>query len=416
MKIVILTLGSQGDVQPFVALGTGLKKIGHEITICTSYSFKQFITEKGLNYGYMNDDYIKFIGSKKAKKTILSTTNIVAWLQKAIALSSQIKPLMNRALTEQWLAAKDAELILYHPKAMAGYHIAAKLEIPAIMCLPAPIYAATKAFPSIIFPDWKLGGWYNQLTYQLTSLLSLPYRGLVNNWRKKILDLPPTSTIEGQDLPILHFYSSLIVPEPEDWDDRTIAAGYWFLESDPNWQPPHELVKFLDAGSAPVYIGFGSMSDPHPDRLGNLVLEALNISQKRAIIAKGWGGLEIEKTSDRIFVIDRIPHDWLFPQVAAVVHHGGAGTTAAGLRAGKPTVICPFFADQPFWGQRVYDLGVGAKPIPRQKLTAAKLAAAITEVTGDRHLQQRARVLGQQLRAEDGIARAIDLIAKLDIN
>jgi len=412
MKIVILTLGSRGDVQPFVALGIGLKKAGHEVKICTSSSFEKFILENGLNYGYINDEFIKFVGSDEAKKAIESSTNIIAWMQKAIELSGKIKPLMVQTLKEEWLAAKDAEMIIYHPKAMGGYHIAEKLDIPAIMCLPAPLYAPTKAFPSLIFPDWQLGGWYNKLTYQLMPLLSLPYRRLVNNWRKEVLNLPATSTIEGKNIPILHFYSSLVMPEPEDWDDNTITAGYWFLDSDLDWQPPQELVKFLKAGSEPVYIGFGSISGSNPKKTANLVKDALDISKKRAIIATGWGGLELEKIPDNIFVIKEIRHDWLFPQVAAVIHHGGAGTTAAGLRAGKPTIICPFFGDQPFWGKRIDDLGVGAKPIPQKQLTAKKLAAAIIKVTTDLTIQERAAILGEKLRAEDSIAKTIDFIAR----
>lgn len=235
---------------------------------------------------------------------------------------------------------------------------------------------------------------------------------LVNNWRKEVLNLPATSTIEGKNIPILHFYSSLVVPKPEDWDDNTITAGYWFLNSDLHWQPPKELVKFLEAGSEPVYIGFGSISGSNPKKTANLVKYALDISKKRGIIATGWGGLELEEIPDNIFVIKEIPHDWLFPQVAAVIHHGGAGTTAAGLRAGKPTIICPFFGDQPFWGKKVYTLGVGAKPIPQKQLTAKKLAAAITKVTTDLTIQQRAAILGEKLRAEDSIAKTIDFIER----
>ncbi|NEO00729.1 MAG: glycosyltransferase family 1 protein, partial [Moorea sp. SIO3I7] len=166
----------------------------------------------------------------------------------------------------------------------------------------------------------------------------------------------------------------------------------------------------LDAGNPPVYVGFGSMAGRDPQRLTEIVIEGLQQANVRGIIATGWGGLAVDDLPDSIFKIDSAPHDWLFPRMAAVVHHGGAGTTAAGLRAGRPTIICPFFVDQPFWGDRVHALGVGSKPIPQKTLTAEKLATAIREVTTNQTIRQNAEALGKQIRDEDGIANAIAII------
>ncbi|MEL6263944.1 MAG: glycosyltransferase, partial [Cyanobacteria bacterium J06626_6] len=205
-------------------------------------------------------------------------------------------------------------------------------------------------------------------------------------------------------------YSRHVAPEPTDWPENVIASGYWFLDQQTAWEPPADLKAFLDSGDAPVYVGFGSMAGRDPERLTRIVIGALQQAKVRGILATGWGGLSAEDLPKTIFKLEQAPHDWLFPQMAAVVHHGGAGTTAAGLRAGCPTVICPFFGDQPFWGQRVRELGVGSGPIPQKQLTVEKLAAAIQTVTTNSTAQQKAKALGEKLRQEDGIARAIALI------
>ena len=180
-----------------------------------------------------------------------------------------------------------------------------------------------------------------------------------------------------------------------------------------NWQPPQELAAFLANGTPPVYVGFGSMSSRNPQRLTHIVIDAIKQTGIRAILATGWGGLIASDLPDSIHIIKQVPHHWLFPKCSAVVHHGGAGTTAAGLRAGRPTVICPFAFDQPYWGQRVFDLGVGSKPLRQSKLTATKLANAIVQVTQDASIRQNAQRLGERLQNEDGPGNAVTVIESI---
>ena len=220
-------------------------------------------------------------------------------------------------------------------------------------------------------------------------------------------------TTAGEQIPILHAYSQHVAPAPTDWPEGVTATGYWFLDRVDTWRPPDELQDFLDRGSPPVYIGFGSMAGREPERLTRVVIDALQQANVRGIIATGWGGLTADDLPETMLKIDTAPHDWLFPRMAAVVHHGGAGTTAAGLRAGCPTVVSPFFGDQPFWGRRVYELGVGSQPIPQKKLTAPKLAAAIREVTTNPAIRQNAEVFGEQICSEDGVGVAIALIESI---
>ena len=215
-------------------------------------------------------------------------------------------------------------------------------------------------------------------------------------------------------MPILYGFSPSVIPAPSDWNDQTHITGFWFVDEADDWQPPAALLDFLQAGPAPIYIGFGSMSSRAPEQTADLVIQALALTNQRAILLSGWGGLQKVNIPDSIFMIDAIPHSWLFPRVSAVIHHGGASTTAAGLNAGVPSVIIPFFGDQPFWGQRIADLGVGPKPIPRKKLTADRLANAIREVVTNEDMRQRAAKLGKQIQAENGIKSTVEIFSQLE--
>jgi UDP:flavonoid glycosyltransferase YjiC (YdhE family) len=238
--------------------------------------------------------------------------------------------------------------------------------------------------------------------------------------RQNVLNLPaasfwgPYHSDRTRGLPILYGFSPSVIPAPSDWSADNHVTGFWLLDSAEHWTPPSDLVDFLEAGPAPVYIGFGSMSTRKPEETADLVLQALSRTHQRAILFSGWGGLSKDYVPDSVFMVDSIPHAWLFPRVAAVVHHGGAGTTAAGLRAGVPAVVIPFFGDQPFWGQRVAELGVGPAPIPRQKLTVDRLAEAIQQAVTDKEMHQRAAYLGAKIQAEDGIACAVEIIQQVE--
>ena len=304
---------------------------------------------------------------------------------------------------------------MYHPKALAGYHIAEKLGIPGVLSLPVPLFSPTRAFPSpILPPGLDLGGPLNKLSHRLVvALTTAPYRKLVTTWRRETLLMPPADDerlLGGKPVLRIYPYSPHVLPVPPDWDDSTAVTGYWFLKPDPTWQPPADLVAFLDNGAAPVYIGFGSMAAPDAARTTAIVLEAVQKAGVRAVLASGWGGLVGSALHANVFALESAPHEWLFPRMAAVVHHGGAGTVAAGLRAGKPTVVCPLFGDQPFWGHRIHTLGVGPKPVPLKRLTVDGLAQAIHLAVTDEGMCRRAETLGGNIRAENGVVKAVDLI------
>ena len=330
--------------------------------------------------------------------------------------------MLQQTLMDSWEAAKAVgpDIMILGSKGGLAEPIAEKLGIPVIMAMPFPQIVPTAETPSIGFPHLNIGGWYNFLTYKVVNLIASLYGGVLNEFRQNILSLDkkPRSVglmqrADGQPIPQLHCFSKHVMPRPNDWPDYAYVNGYWFLNRLDGWKPPAELEAFLYDGEAPVYVGFGSMAGKNPKRLTDVVIEALQQANVRGIIATGWGGIDADKLPDSIFKIDDGPHDWLFPRVAAVVHHGGAGTTGAGLRAGRPTIICPFIGDQSFWGQRVHSLGVGCKPIPKKKLTVMKLADAIQEVIQNKTIRQNADALGEKIRDEDGIANAITTIENI---
>jgi UDP:flavonoid glycosyltransferase YjiC (YdhE family) len=213
---------------------------------------------------------------------------------------------------------------------------------------------------------------------------------------------------------MLYGFSPSVIPAPADWSADDHVTGYWFLDPPADWTPPPDLLNFLQAGSPPVYIGFGSMGNRKPAEVTDLVLQALAKTGQRAILLSGWGGLQKTDLPASVFMIDSIPHAWLFARVAAVVHHGGAGTTGAGLRAGMPSIVIPFTTEQAFWGRRVQDLGVGPAPIPRSRLTVERLAQAIQDAVTNRDMRQQAAQLGSKIRAEHGISNAVKIIERLE--
>lgn len=223
----------------------------------------------------------------------------------------------------------------------------------------------------------------------------------------------PDYEVNGWHMPVLYAMSPLLVPRPTEWDEHIHMTGFWTDPTPTDYEPSPALEQFLSHGEKPVYIGFGSMVSGDMDQTLEIVLEAIKKAGVRAIMARGWGGEQSHSSHDKnVFMADYLPHDWLFPQVAAVVHHGGAGTTAAGILAGRPTLVIPFGGDQPFWGMRMHQLGVGPKPIKREMLTADKLSRAICELIDTPSYAVAAQELGARMRLEKGVVTAADIIER----
>jgi len=269
------------------------------------------------------------------------------------------------------------------------------------------------------FPDLPLGPGYRRLTYQFIRTIVLMTSRRVRKWRIEN-GLDPRSPglrmrlPDGRPIPALYGFSRHVIPRPKDWPATATVTGYWFLDGAEDWNPPRSLTEFLSKGEPPVYFGFGSIFGRDPRHVTQIILEAVRRTGVRAILARGWGGLEPSDSaqSESVMSIEAAPHSWLFPQVSAVAHHGGCGTTAAGLLAGKPSIICPFFGDQPFWGRCVQRLGVGPSPIPQSKMTVDRLCRAIDTVMHDATMRENAAALGRRIHKENGTSNAVAFITQ----
>lgn len=412
MQITILAIGTRGDVQPYIALALGLRKAGHQIRIAAGANYESFIREYGFDFLPVGGDLRDVMDSEAMRRTLEKSSLLHYWRDFVEALRDAFERFAEGA----WAASQGSDAIIFSTIAVSGYGFAQKLDVP---CFWAPLQpmSRTREFPSVFVPQKSLGGsvnWFSHLAEE--QMAWQPFRQFINHWRHDILGIQPFpfkgpfDLIVETKLPTLYGYSPNVLPKPKDWGDWIHVTGYWFLDHDRDWQPPAKLIDFIKAGAPPVYIGFGSMTNRKPQEVTALVVKALSIAKQRGVLVTGWGGLNGIDLPDSIFQIDAVPHDWLFPQMAAVVHHGGAGTTGAGLRAGVPSIITPFSVDQPFWAQRAFDLGVGTKPIPRQRLTAELLADAITLAINDREMRTRAATLGEQIRMENGVECAVQAI------
>ena len=413
MRITILTLGSQGDVQPYIVLGTALKDAGYDVRLATHANFEGIARAQGLEFFLLEGNPREMIETEAGQALMETGPNIVTHVRQ---LKSMANTMIQQVLSDSWKACQGTDAIIHSAFGFGGFYIAKKLGVPSIAAYIMP-FTRTRTFPSVTMPQLWLGGFYNWYSHIFfEQLFWQTFRSSIEKWIQESLGLPRPSfmgdfgTMHKRGYPIVYGYSPTVVPKPPDWGERIHVTGYWFLERQTDWQPPPDLVDFLQSGPPPVYVGFGSMSNRNPEEVTEIVLKALERYKQRGILLTGWGGLSKSELPAYVYRIESIPFDWLFPQMAAIVHHGGAGTTAACLRAGIPSIIVPFFADQPFWGERVYRLGAGPKPIPRKQLTAERLAGAINTVLGDRRMRKQAEAVGERIRAEDGVARAVDAI------
>jgi UDP:flavonoid glycosyltransferase YjiC (YdhE family) len=289
-----------------------------------------------------------------------------------------------------------------------GTALAERLNRPFVEAHLQPIGPPTALFPGPLLPQvprWT-GGAGMRLSHRVTALGVRALTGPGTKQVRALYGLPPRPAAREPGLPAVYGYSPIVVPAPPEWGPDRHVTGYWTLRDGDGWTPPAELAAFLDAGPPPVCVGFGSMVGKDPAGLAALVVDAVRRSGGRAILLSGWGGLAGVGDADDVLVLDQAPHDWLLPRCAAVVHHGGAGTTGAALRAGVPAVVVPFGADQPFWGARVAALGTGPQPIPRKRLTATGLVHAL-RTAAEPAMRHRAAEVGERIRAEDGVGAAV---------
>ncbi|KAL0418577.1 UNVERIFIED_CONTAM: Sterol 3-beta-glucosyltransferase UGT80A2 [Sesamum radiatum] len=405
MQIVMLIVGTRGDVQPFVAIGKRLQDYGHRVRLATHSNFKEFVLTSGLEFYPLGGDPKVLAGYMVKNKGFLPSgpSEIPVQRNQMKEIIYSLLPACKEPDIDSGIPFK-ADAIIANPPAYGHTHVAEALKVPIHIFFTMP-WTPTSEFPHPLSRVKQSAGY--RLSYQIVdSLIWLGIRDMINDVRKKKLKLRPITYLSGSqgsesDIPHGYIWSPHLIPKPKDWGPKVDVVGFCFLDLASNYEPPESLLNWLKAGPKPIYIGFGSLPVQEPHKMTQIIVEALEITKQRGIINKGWGGLgNLAEDKDFVYLLDNCPHDWLFLQCAAVVHHGGAGTTAAGLKAACPTTIIPFFGDQPFWGERVHARGVGPPPIPVDEFSLKKL------------VKERAVELAKAMENEDGVTGAVKAFFK----
>ena len=408
MHIHMVAIGSTGDVRPYVLLGKELRRRGHEVTIVAFANFAAMAEEAGLGFYPLAGDVMDFM--ERIMKPGVVGAKFLRQVEQSLR---DVAPVLLRDLMEAFRGA-DAMICTFFGSTY--YSVAEKYGIPVVQTQYFPM-DPNRQMPISSAPAWKLGPAWNLATYRLGYLLIhlLEHRYLTA-WREENhVTVPrihggPDYTLGGHTIPVIYAISPLVLPRPAQWGRNIHMSGFWVDEEAKPFVPPRELADFLAAGEKPVYIGFGSMVSGNMRKTFDVVMKAVRAAGLRVILDNGWSGAGLAGASNVFTLSSFVPHDWLFPQMRAVVHHGGAGTTAAGLRAGCPTLVIPFGGDQPFWGSRVWALCCGPKPICRENLTVSRLTRALVDLTHHEAYARAAQDLGAGLRQEHGIITAADLV------
>lgn len=407
MNITILTYGSRGDVQPFLPLSLGLIAREHSVKLVAPSRFQNLVEGYGI-------PFIPLAGDPEdlSRRFNNAGYNFVKQMREMMDHAISIGADVARQTAE---ACESADLIVHTFSHLVGAHtLAREMKVPDVHIQTFPMFSPTGDYPNVTMPDLKVRA-LNRLTHLVSQQITwwtsvygyeqvrrragLPKRKLYSPFDKD--PLQPLTLM-------LCAWSPSVLPPSSDWAPNVHVTGYYFFDSNPPYQPSSELQRFLESGEPPMCVSFGSMVNRDAEKIDRIVRESLIQTNQRGIILSGWGMVN-HPASKEFLYLDAVPHDWLLPRCSMIIHHGGAGTTSAGLRAGIPNIVVPFTADQPFWGRRVHAVGAGPKPILVKNLSVERLTQAIAEA-GERSVRERAQALGAQIRGEGGVGRAVELI------
>ena len=412
MKVLVLAHGTRGDVQPYAALALALQQAGHTAVLAAPAASASLVMPYGLQFVPVHDGPNTLVDDPQILEAIETNYRGLRGKRVAFEVMRRSKPLMARVFADMVAATPGGTDIVVHAPGIPGHRIAEAIGVPAVPAAMQPGWVPTGAFRNPMLPV-PIPRALNRASYLPIKLMLRSFGAVAD----PALDLPRRRgrhdilrRPDGGPATVLQAFSRELLPGELDYPPEVHTTGFWFLPAPPDWTPPAHLTEFLEAGEPPVYIGFGSMAGADPRRVGSIVTEAIALAHVRAVVVAGWGGIRLDELSDRVLQLDEVPHDWLFPRMGAIVHHGGSGTTAAALAAGRPQVICPFVADQPFWAARAHAAGVAPPPQPQRRLTAAGLAEAIRQAVTDRRMADQAERMGARVRAEDGVRTAVRVL------
>jgi len=413
MKFTILTLGTRGDVQPYVALGTGLIKKGHHVTICTGLTFKSFIESYGIEFREASIDFMEILKTDEGQAIFNGGGNIFKILKYT---KEVINPGFRKTFDDFLDAVKGSDAIIYHPKAMVAPDLAEYYKIPCISMPPVPMTYPVTEFPSLaISGDKSFGPFLNKLSYSVNKFAESSSMKDINDFRQTSLSLQKrkmgayTYEVNNRSIPILYPISNLLFKNVTSWKGKVSLTGFFYL--------PYEgaldkkLMDFIDKGKPPIVISFSSMPLKKPEVFKNLLIEALKQSGNRAVILTGISGLNF-KGHDNIYAVEKAPHRLLFKHAKGIIHHGGVGTMAEALLSGRPQVIMPFNVDQPFWAHRLYKQDFALKPLSEKTLSVAGLIDRFILMENETYIGN-AKFIADEIAKEDGIMTAVEKIESI---
>jgi sterol 3beta-glucosyltransferase len=408
MKITILTYGSRGDVQPFIPLSLGLMARGHSVKLAAPSRFRSLIGEHHIQFVPLSGD-----PEDLSRRLNNAGHNFIKMIRDLMHHAVEVGADVLRQTED---ACSDADLIIHtFMHAVGGHTLARQKNIPDVHVQLFPMFTPTGDYPNVTLPDLQLAP-LNRLSHILAQKVTIWSSRIGFQQVRRRSALPkqklysPFETDPSRPrTPILCAWSPSVVPASSDWSSNVHITGYYFSDSDDACQPPDQLLEFLNDGSPPICVSFGSMLNRDAERIDGIVQQTLRETSNRGIILSGWRPIRSNPSTKDILYLDAAPFQWLLPRCKMIIHHGGAGTTAAGLRAGIPNIVIPFAADQPFWGKRVYAVGAGPRPVLLNDLSVEKLTQAIVYAEHET-VCQGARAVRQRLRNEDGVNISIKIM------
>jgi UDP:flavonoid glycosyltransferase YjiC (YdhE family) len=406
MRVLIPTVGSRGDVQPFVDLAAVLAERGHDVTLATHGPFRESIESEGLTFAPLPGDPMAVLETEEARQLLRSGRGLLGFGRQFVKL---LKPWFWQLVEAvEPLHASKPDVVVYSPLSFPSWHIAQAQGTPAVFATLQPLQR-TRAFPAVTLGGSSLGGALNWATHIVNEqIFWQPLRRSVNRWREHHLGLPPMplagpfQQLRERGEPIIAAFSSTLVPRPDDWPVTVSTTGAW--HRDGTKRLSERTLAFLGDGPPPVYVGFGSMSDAEAERLSAVAIDAAQLIGRRLVLSSGWAGLSGVSADDMLVIGDE-PHDALFPRCEIIVHHGGAGTSHTAARSGTPSVVVPYFADQPFWAQRLHAVGIASAPLPRRDITRESLAERLLDASAAKRKPASAKV-SHAMQREPGVQAA----------